>query len=161
MVRNQVVTCGCFYPHWKVMESTDAIHNSVVEKIFNGDLAVRTSTLEEIKKRMVKFHNILLLDYFAEGDIHQIVHICDVCLKRILLTQNFIFVQPELYMGAIDKVKEGKIHPDMIHLGAPDNSCIVSVTKKETAISEICKACQVAILKCLYKHDAFTLDFRC
>ena len=39
---------------------------------------------------------------------------------------------------------------------APDNGCIFSAVQKKMPVSEICGACQLSILRCLYKNDVNT-----
>ena len=48
------------------------------------------------------------------------------------------------------------IDPDMARTMAPDNGCIFSAVQKKMPVSEICGACQLSILRCLYKNDVNT-----
>ena len=111
MVRNQVLTCTCFYPHWKIIESTEAIREAV-QHIFTCFDQKRTSILDDIRKRMAKFHNFSLFHYLTEVELRQIVHICDKCLKKIIDDKDFIFIETKIYLKLAEKAKKGKIHPD-------------------------------------------------
>ena len=57
------------------MENTEAIRNSLLEKIFDTNESVRKKALDDIKHRMLKFHNFSLYRFLVEGNIHQIAHI--------------------------------------------------------------------------------------
>ena len=161
MATNQVTTCDCYQPHWQVMNSTTVIRNSIITRVFNAELAVRTAVLEEIQKRMDKMFldKSSLFCFLADDTARQIVHICFTCLEKMLLTRTYTFVKTEIYMSIVDAVNNKKIDPDMARMMAPDNGCIFSAVQKKMPVSEIFGACQLSILRCLYKNDVNTFWF--
>ena len=135
--------------------------DSLIAKVFNTELAVRTSTLAEIKKRMgnMFLNKASLLCYLADDTHRQIVHICYGCLEKMLLTRNYTFVKCEVFVSLVDAVNYKKIDADMVRSIAPDNGCIFSAVQKKIPVSEICRSCQLSILRCLYKDDVNTFCF--
>ena len=62
------------------------------------------------------------------------------------------------YLELLENAKEGKIYPDLFRLIAPNEGCIMSV-KNRGFVSEICKSCQIVILRTFYLSDIFATDF--
>ena len=157
MVVNQVVTCSCFFKHWKVMESTKAIHDCVVEEFFNAEPSVRMYKLSEIKNRILKFHNFSLFRFTSDENARQIVHICDGCLKKFLFTRNFQFIDYNVYINLMQQIYEKKLEADIFRTVAPNVGCLMMAVEKKIHVSKICNTCQLHIMRCLYQNDVILL----
>ena len=87
------------------METTDVIR-AAVQDIFTCSNQKRVSILGHIWKRMAKFCMFSLFCYIVEDELHQIVHICNKCLKKIIDDKDFIFIETKTYLELLEKVKE-------------------------------------------------------
>ena len=67
------------------MVNTEAIRNSLMEKMFDTNESVRKEALHDIKQRRLKLHNFSLYRFLVEGNIRQIAHICDKYLEKLIL----------------------------------------------------------------------------
>ena len=160
MATNQIILCACFYSYWTVIVNTEAIRNSLLEKIFDTNESVRKKALHDIKQRMLKFHNFSLYRFLVEGNIRQTAHICDKCLEKLVLEKDFNFIDAWSYMSLVDAVNspDNELKVDSFRNVAPNVGCLMSAVKKEIPVSNICEHCHVQILRCLLENDVYTIN---
>ena len=165
-IQKKIRMCGCFFSKWERFKrkSADVLRDLFDEVFHNRHVEVQMflgNIKNVIRERIRDFSPFQVLD----EKIHEIIHICDQCFEKVLLSKNLRLVPDWQYFNALNSLDFfNSLDPDRLDLDGPMglallNACVAAVIQKQKEISKICPNCQNFILNRLFLGDFLLLNF--